>query len=243
MPDQPSSLSCCLSATGVRFLGILFPPRNSAPLTVGLPRSSAWTRTGFPCSARMRHGWDRAPSLPRGRRCSHGQSGILDRRLPPLNGRSLSPRSLSPSRDVGITGHQQGFKIVRPPSLPFACDPRTERGPSGFSLSSTPDWAGPGHACQGRDRPRTLTRITSSTSSNLLQRNHSPRATSCRNPVCRRPTQRGAGQPQGVQVERPTGRTTLAAWGLVCSALPGSMVGGMAAPSIPEPECPCRRQM
>ncbi len=191
MPDQPSSLSCCLSATGVRFLGILFPPRNSAPLTVGLPRSSAWTRTGFPCSARMRHGWDRAPSLPRGRRCSHGQSGILDRRLPPLNGRSLSPRSLSPSRDVGITGHQQGFKIVRPPSLPFACDPRTERGPSGFSLSSTPDWAGPGHACQGRDRPRTLTRITSSTSSNLLQRNHSPRATSCRNPVCRRPAHRG----------------------------------------------------
>src|SRR6266545_6689894 len=169
-------------------LGHPVPAPEFSPLTVGLPRSSAWTRTGFPCSARMRHGWDRAPSLPRGRRCSHGQSGILDRRLPPLNGRSLSPRSLSPSRDVGITGHQQGFKIVRPPSLPFACDPRTERGPSGFSLSSTPDWAGPSHACQGRDRPRTLTRITSSTSSNLLQRNHSPRATSCRNPVRHQPT-------------------------------------------------------
>jgi len=30
-------LSCCLSATGIRFLGVLFPPRDSASLTVGLP--------------------------------------------------------------------------------------------------------------------------------------------------------------------------------------------------------------
>ena len=39
--------------------------------------------------------------------------------------------------------------------------------------------------------------------------------------------------PGAVKVERPTGRTTLAAPGLVCSALPGSTVGGMATP-IPE---------
>jgi hypothetical protein len=51
-------LSCCLSATGIRFLGILFPPGTSAPLTVGLPppRRREWrTLAGFPRSARMRH--------------------------------------------------------------------------------------------------------------------------------------------------------------------------------------------
>ena len=32
-----SPVSCCLSATGIRFLDLLFPPGNSALLTVGLP--------------------------------------------------------------------------------------------------------------------------------------------------------------------------------------------------------------
>ena len=36
-PGILSSLSCCLSAAGLRFLGILSPPGNWAPLTVGLP--------------------------------------------------------------------------------------------------------------------------------------------------------------------------------------------------------------
>src|SRR6266511_4062562 len=48
--------SCCLSATGVRFLGVLFPPRNSASLTVGLPpTSNVMDLTGSPRSTRMRH--------------------------------------------------------------------------------------------------------------------------------------------------------------------------------------------
>ena len=36
-------LSRCLSATGIRFLGVLFPPGNQAPLTVGLPQHPAGT--------------------------------------------------------------------------------------------------------------------------------------------------------------------------------------------------------
>jgi hypothetical protein len=49
-------LSCCLSATGIRFLGVLFPPRDSASLTVGLPpRQGAMDLTGLPRSTRMRY--------------------------------------------------------------------------------------------------------------------------------------------------------------------------------------------
>jgi hypothetical protein len=40
-------VSCCLSAAGIRFLGILFRPGLS-PLTIGLPR--------FPQAARTRAG-------------------------------------------------------------------------------------------------------------------------------------------------------------------------------------------
>ena len=48
------SLSCFLSAAGIRFLGVLFPPRDSASLTVGLPPpQGVMDLTGFPRSARM----------------------------------------------------------------------------------------------------------------------------------------------------------------------------------------------
>jgi hypothetical protein len=57
--------SSCLSATGIRFLGHLDPPRNSAFLTVGLP-AIGWTTTGFSCSARVRPDRGRCLTLPRG---------------------------------------------------------------------------------------------------------------------------------------------------------------------------------
>jgi hypothetical protein len=41
-------------------------------------------------------------------------------------------------------------------------------------------------------------------------------------------------KPQGCKVERPTGRTTLHPWGLVCSACPGAQAGGMTRLS-PQP--------
>jgi hypothetical protein len=50
------SLSCYLSATGIRFLGVLFPPRDSASLTVGLPpQPNVMDLTGLPRSTRMRY--------------------------------------------------------------------------------------------------------------------------------------------------------------------------------------------
>ena len=64
--------SCRLSATGIRFLGVLFPPRNSASLTVGLPPPSRITPattmdlTGFPRSTRMSYDRVGRPLYPGG---------------------------------------------------------------------------------------------------------------------------------------------------------------------------------
>src|SRR5690242_8541066 len=54
------SVSCCLSAAGIGFLGILSRRWSWSIVTSGLPPPvPVWrTPTGFPCSARMRHGWD-----------------------------------------------------------------------------------------------------------------------------------------------------------------------------------------
>jgi hypothetical protein len=61
--------SRCLSAIGIRFLSILFPPRDYAPLTIGLPNLTARTPTGFPRSTHTRH--DRV-----GRPLNPGTSGV-----------------------------------------------------------------------------------------------------------------------------------------------------------------------
>ena len=127
-------------------MGILFPPRNSALLTVGLPALAHRTLTGFPCSARVRCGWGRASSIPRGRRCPHGRVCSTTAACRITAARPLSPRCCIPAREVMLTRHHQGFPVSRPvPSLPLACDPQPERGPLGFPASFTP----------GRYRPRT----------------------------------------------------------------------------------------
>jgi hypothetical protein len=148
-------------------LGHPVPPRNWALLAVGLPAHPRVHRTlvGFPCSPRMRHGWGWVASIPRERRCPHGQDRSLTaaRRIaaacPCLPGITTRPgESL-------FTRHQQGFTVIHPmPSLPFACNSQTEWESLGFLLSFTPSRAGPGHACQGRDGRWTLARITSTTS-------------------------------------------------------------------------------
>ena len=60
-------------------LGHPVPPGNWAPLAVGLPAHPEVHRTltGFPCSARMSNGWGWVSSVPRRRRCPHGQAMSL----------------------------------------------------------------------------------------------------------------------------------------------------------------------
>lgn len=150
------ALSCCLSATGVRFLGILSRPGNSALLTVGLPPARDFaerrTRARFPCSARLRPGWGGCPlySGDDGVHATVAWSSVAACRL--STARSLQPRWSYPSQGLTMTKHQRGFTVIHPASLPLACSPRTEREPLGFPPSFTPGRAGPGHACQGGDR-------------------------------------------------------------------------------------------
>jgi hypothetical protein len=128
-------VSCCLSATGVRFLGILCPPGDWALLTVGLPahQQAYRTLTGFPCSARVRHDWGWTSSIPRGQRCSHGRDWSTTAACRITTASSLSPRYCIPTRRVVLTRHHQGFPVSHPmPNLPLTCRPRTGQGPLGF---------------------------------------------------------------------------------------------------------------
>jgi hypothetical protein len=135
-------------------LGHPVPPGDSAPLTIGLPhrQQAARTRAGFPCSARMRPGWLRVPSVPRGRRCPHDRSYS---RPPPAASQRPAPAApdCNPPRDASLTRHQRGFTVVHPtPAFPSPVTPGGT-GSSGFPLSFAPSRAGPGNARQGGDRP------------------------------------------------------------------------------------------
>jgi len=93
----------------------------------------------------MRCGRAGCPLYPGGDGVPRDHRDVRDRRLPPCNGWPLPPRYRSPTRDVRLTRHQQGFRVIHPSGLPLACNPRSERAPSGFPLSFAP----------GRYQPRT----------------------------------------------------------------------------------------
>ncbi len=168
--------------TGVRFLGILFPPRVSAPLTIGLPDLTARTRRGYHVPRFRDSAGLGALFTPR--------PAVLTRPTrtprPPLaassSGQALSPRSTSHLPGLSITRHHQGFTFVRPPGLPLAWSlPRMEQGPFGFfPRLRTPIGRTyrrtPRRGRASSTRPRLRNRHTSA--SNL--RAHSQYATSCR---------------------------------------------------------------
>jgi hypothetical protein len=64
--DHLVSVSRCVSAAGIRFLVILFPPGNWAFLTVGLPARpmTSRTQTGFPRFARTSNDRGGCPLYP-----------------------------------------------------------------------------------------------------------------------------------------------------------------------------------
>jgi hypothetical protein len=113
-------VSCCLSTTGIRLLGILFPPRVSALLTVGLP-GSAWTSTGFPRSAHPSHDRIGCPLYPETKRCSYDRSDPSGRRSPPLPGaRSYRPGSHPIFRSCQLRGVIKGSLAFTRPAFPLA---------------------------------------------------------------------------------------------------------------------------
>jgi hypothetical protein len=96
-------VSRCLSAAGVRFLGILsrpgFRPSHDRPTAL---TSADTSRVSMFHTHETRLGPD-ALSTP-GTAVPSRPGDMPDRRLPPLNGRSLSPRYHGPSRDVFNNG-------------------------------------------------------------------------------------------------------------------------------------------
>jgi hypothetical protein len=132
--------SCRLSAAGICFLGVLFPPRNSALLTVGLPQhpKMSWTLTGFPRSTRVRYGRVGCPLYPGGDGV-HTAIGASSAVVCRLSAASLfSPRHHNPTRGIAVTRHQRGFTTFTLPALPLTCNTQSERASLGFSMSSAP---------------------------------------------------------------------------------------------------------
>ena len=131
-------VSCCLSATGIRFSVTLFPPGTWAFLTVGLP-GTTWrpdpdgVSTFHTCE--IRPGW--VPPLPRGRRCSSRPDAVPGRRLPLPSGQSLHP---APASHRGGTLHETSTEVhaIHPSGLPLACDPRMGQRPLDVPLCSAP---------------------------------------------------------------------------------------------------------
>jgi hypothetical protein len=110
--------------------GVLSPPHGHEA-----PRGAR-----FPCSARMRPGWLRLPSLPRAP-VPTASGDLPAARLPHRNGRPLASRTTT--RDVSVTRHQQGFTVIHPtPAFPSPVTPGGT-GSSGFP------WEHAGSGCSG----------------------------------------------------------------------------------------------
>ena len=128
-----SRFPAALSAAGIRFSVIRFPPGNWALLAVGLPDLGPDLDGVTTFRTReLQPGW--VPSLPRGRRCSSRPSSLLDRRLPLRNGQSLHPAPASHLAGLCLTRHQRGFKQFTRPAFPSPVDARMERAALGLSF-------------------------------------------------------------------------------------------------------------
>ena len=174
-------VSCCLSATGIRFSVTLFPPGSWAFLTVGLPGTTLrpdpdGVSTFHTCE--IRPGW--VPSLPRGRRCSSRPDAVPGRRLPLPSGQSLHPATASHQRGHSSRGINEGSRDSPVRSAPGLRPPGWDGKPLGFPLCSAPR----------RYRQRTTGRGRAVSTRPELRDRHSrpsnPRvpsqgATSCRN--------------------------------------------------------------
>src|SRR5680860_438047 len=120
-------VSCRLSSTGIGFLSILFPPEDSAFLTVGLPNRhlAARTLSGFPCSTRVRHG--------RGGCLLYSEAAVSSRSAQPRwsapaasQRPALCPAGTSHRRSCSLRSIRR-FTHVHPSGLPLARRPRMER--------------------------------------------------------------------------------------------------------------------
>jgi hypothetical protein len=145
-------VSRCLSAAGIRFSVIRFPPGSWALLAVGLPDLSPDPDgvTTFR-THELRSGW--APSVPRGQRCSPRTGPLPGRRLPLRSGSPCTPPYV-PSTRLRLTRHQPRVHACSPVRSSLACGRPDGTGrPWAFPWASHPADQEPDDARQGRDRP------------------------------------------------------------------------------------------
>jgi hypothetical protein len=171
-----SSVSRCLSTIGVGFLGTLsrreFRPDHSRPTTTAPahPRIRRGPRRGFTafhtCETRTGPGALCTPRMT----VFAGHRVVRGRRLPPSNGRSLSPRCYLPARNVALTRHQQEFPDSRPiPVLPLTCDrPGWDDGPWAFPWAPNPTGQEPATHATAGTRSNTDPELRPQHRSNLL---------------------------------------------------------------------------
>ena len=121
-------------------LGHPVPPRDSAPLTIGLPEPSRPGPDGFSMfrARETRPGW--MPSIPRGQRCSRDRRWVSGRRLPPLPAaRPYHPvvhHVVPGSRSRGII---EGSLAFTRPAFPLpGCSLGRSEGPWAFPSSFAP---------------------------------------------------------------------------------------------------------
>ncbi len=120
LPRFPAAFRPPASASWASFPARGFRPPYGRPTA---PPAAARTRAGFPCSARVRPGWLRVPSLPRGRRCPHGRmiSPAAACRIatasPCHPGPRPAPGRISDEASARVHCHSPHT------SLPLACDP------------------------------------------------------------------------------------------------------------------------
>jgi hypothetical protein len=131
-----------------------FRPSHDRPTTP----PSARTRTGFPCSARVRPSWGGRPLYPGGGGVptTVPRSTVAACRFPAAS--PCHPGVATRPGELVLTGHHQGFTGIRPSSLPLTCGPGTEPAPLGFPEAPHPYGQDPQAHVQGGDKPRTLTR-------------------------------------------------------------------------------------
>ncbi len=129
-------VSCCLSATGVRFSVIPFPPRDRLSSRSAHRPTRGRTQTGLPRSARTSCDRGGCPLYPED--SGAHPAGSPPRPAPAASQRqSLYPATTSHHARLRFTRHQQGFNHVHPSGLPLArapgVEPATLRLPPSFA--------------------------------------------------------------------------------------------------------------
>ena len=127
-------VSCCLSAAGIRFLGLPVPAQGLF-LSRDRPTLHRVRRRDLDGVSMFRTNEIRvgpgAPFTP-GLRCSHSRRERISCRC---RSSTASPalRSFSCLPELRVTKPHQGFTLIHPSTLPLACGLRTGQRPLGFS--------------------------------------------------------------------------------------------------------------